>query len=57
MGHIENQQSALASTLIIAAKDSLAQLTAVLEAVQRHVHSNIYKNADIKTFIVRRQKG
>ena len=40
LGHIENQQSALASTLIIAAKDSLAQLTAVLEAVQRHVHSS-----------------
>ena len=40
LGHIENQQSALASTLIIAAKDSLPQLTAVLEAVQRHVHSS-----------------
>lgn len=40
LGHIENQQSALASTLIIAAKESLAQLTTVLEAVQRHIHSS-----------------
>ena len=35
LGHIENQQSALASTLIIAAKDSVPQLTAILEATQR----------------------
>ena len=40
LGHIENQQCSLASTLIIAAKDSLAQLTAILEAVQRHIHSS-----------------
>lgn len=40
LGHIENQQSALASTLIIAAKDSLPQLTGILEAAQRHVHSS-----------------
>ena len=40
LGHIENQQSSLASTLIIAAKDNLNQLTGVLEAAQRHVHSS-----------------
>ena len=40
LGHIENQQSALASTLIVAAKDNLVQLTAVLEAAQRHIHSS-----------------
>ena len=40
LGHIENQQSALASTLIVAAKENLVQLTAVLEAVQRHIHSS-----------------
>jgi hypothetical protein len=40
LGHIENQQCSLASTLIVAAKDSLAQLTAILEAVQRHIHSS-----------------
>jgi hypothetical protein len=40
LGHIENQQCSLASTLIIAAKDSLGQLTAILEAVQRHIHSS-----------------
>ena len=40
LGHIENQQSALASTLIVAAKENLVQLTAVLEAAQRHIHSS-----------------
>ena len=40
LGHIENQQSALASTLIVAAKDNLVQLSAVLEAAQRHIHSS-----------------
>jgi len=40
LGHIENQQSSLASTLIIAAKDNIVQLTAILEAAQRHVHSS-----------------
>ena len=40
LGHIENQQSALASTLIVAAKDNLVQLTAVLEAAQTHIHSS-----------------
>jgi len=40
LGHIENQQCALASTLIVAAKDDIAQLGAVLEAGQRHVHSS-----------------
>ena len=40
LGHIENQQCALASTLIIAAKDNLAQLTGILEAAQHHVHSS-----------------
>jgi hypothetical protein len=40
LGHIENQQCCLASTLIIAAKDNLGQLTAILEAVQRHIHSS-----------------
>ena len=40
LGHIENQQSALASTLIVAAKDNLVQLTAVLEAAQGHIHSS-----------------
>ena len=40
LGHIENQQSALASTLIVAAKENLVQLTAVLESAQRHIHSS-----------------
>ena len=40
LGHIENQQSALASTLIVAAKDNLVQLTSVMEAAQRHIHSS-----------------
>lgn len=40
LGHIENQQSSLASTLIIAAKDNPGQLSGVLEAAQRHVHSS-----------------
>ena len=40
LGHIENQQSALASTLIVAAKDNVVQLTAVMEAAQAHIHSS-----------------
>ena len=39
LGHIENQQCSLASTLIIAAKDNINQLTGILDAAQRHVHS------------------
>ena len=40
LGHIENQQCSLASTLIIAAKDNINQLTGILDAAQRHVHSS-----------------
>ena len=40
LGHIENQQCSLASTLIIAAKDNPNQLTGIMESVQRHVHSS-----------------
>ena len=40
IGHIENQQCSLASTLIIAAKDNINQLNGIQEAAQRHVHSD-----------------